>query len=157
MAPAPCTVAYYIRPASAPQRGTSLQMHTVDTRLPHAVAAYGPGVGSTAVWAAYAVFGGAGAENRWYEINTGGAAHLAQGGTVTDPALYTFNGAISPDRAADDATDATATTGRNMVMGFNTSSPNTFAALQMVSQRGTGAQSGAVLVKQSVGPYVDFS
>ena len=27
----------------------------------------------------------------------------------------------------------------------------------MVSQRGTGAQSGAVLVKQSVGPYVDFS
>jgi len=44
-----------------------------------------------------------------------------------------------------------------MVMGFNTSSPNTFAALQMVSQHDTGAQSGFVLVQQSVGPYVDFS
>src|SRR5438093_12276761 len=141
--------------ATAQQSGTSELFDTVDTRLTHAVAADHPRIGSTAVWTAHTVFGGAGAEDRWYEINTGGAAHLAQGGTVTDPALYTFNGAISPDRAADDATDATATTGRNMVMGFNTSSPNTFAALQMVSQHDTGAQSGFVLVQRSVGPSVD--
>ena len=156
-APTPITVASYQMPANAPQSGTTQLIDTMDTRLTHAVAAYDPRIGSTAVWTAHAVFGGAGAEDRWYEINTGGAAQLAQSGRVTDPAFYTFNGAISPDRAADDATDATATTGRNMVMGFNTSSPNTFAALQMVSQRGTGAQSGTVLVKQSVGPYVDFS
>src|SRR6266550_77935 len=156
-APTPITVASYQMPANAPQSGTTQLIDTMDTRLTHAVAAYDPRIGSTAVWTAHTVFGGGGAEDRWYEINTGGAAQLAQSGTVTDPAFYIFNGAISPDRAADDATDATATTGRNMVMGFNTSSPNTFAALQMVSQRGTGAQSGTVLVKQSVGPYVDFS
>ncbi len=44
-----------------------------------------------------------------------------------------------------------------MVMGFNTSSAATFSAIKMISQRGTGAQSGVVLVKQSVGPYVDFA
>ena len=155
--PTPITVASYQMPANAPQSGTTQLLDTMDTRLTHAVAAYDPRIGSTAVWTAHTVFGGAGAEDRWYEINTGGAPQLAQSGRVSDPALYVWNGAISPDRASDDATDATATTGRNMVMGFNTSSPNTFAALQMVSQHDTGAQSGFVLVQQSVGPYVDFS
>jgi len=155
--PTPITVASYRMPANAPQSGTTQLLDTMDTRLTHAVAAYDPRIGSTAVWTAHTVFGGAGAEDRWYEINTGGAPQLSQSGRVSDLALYIWNGAISPDRASDDATDATATTGRNMVMGFNTSSPNTFAALQMVSQHGTAAQSGFVLVKQSVGPYVDFS
>jgi len=156
-APTPIAVPSYRMPANAPQSGTTQLLDTMDTRLTHAVAAYDPRIGSTAVWTAHAVFGGAGAEDRWYEINAGGAPQLSQSGTVSDPALYVFNGAISPDRAADDVTDATATTGRNMVMGFNTSASNTFAALQMVSQRGTGAQSGFVLVTQSVGPYVDFA
>ena len=153
----PITVASYQMPANAPQSGTTQRLDTMDTRLTHAVAAYDPRIGSTAVWTAHTVFGGAGAEGRWYEIGTGGVPQLSQSGTVTDPELYIFNGAISPDRAADDATDATASTGRNMVMGFNTSSPNTFAAVQMVSQHGTGAQSAFVLVRQSLGPNVDFS
>ena len=154
--PTPITVPSYQMPANAPQSGTIQLLDTMDTRLTHAVAAYDPRIGSTAIWTAHTVFGGAGAEGRWYEINAG-AAQVSQSGTVSDPGLYVFNGAISPDRAADDATDATATTGRNMVMGFNTSSSSTFAAIQMVSQRGTGAQSGFVLVRQSLGPNVDFS
>lgn len=153
----PITVASYQMPANAPQGGTSQLLDTMDTRLTHAVAAYDPRIGSTAVWTAHTVFGGAGAEGRWYEIGTGGVPQLSQSGTVSDSELYVFNGAISPDRAADDATDATASTGRNMVMGFNTSSPNTFAAIQMVSQHGTGARSAFVLVRQSNGPNVDFS
>ncbi|HEY3125861.1 MAG TPA: hypothetical protein VGK07_02290, partial [Candidatus Limnocylindria bacterium] len=155
--PTPITVPSYQMPANAPQSGTTQLLDTMDTRLTHAVAAYDPRIGSTAVWTAHTVFGGAGAEDRWYEINTAGAPEVSQSGRVSDPALYIWNGAISPDRASDDATDATATTGRNMVMGFNTSSSKTFAALQMVSQHGTTAQSGFVLVKQSVGPYVDFA
>ena len=153
----PITVASYQMPANAPQGDTTQLLDTMDTRLTHAVAAYDPRIGSTAVWTAHTVFGGAGAEGRWYEIGTGGVPQLSQSGTVTDSELYVFNGAISPDRAAEDATDASATTGRNMVMGFNTSSPNAFAAIQMVSQHGTGAQSAFVLVRQSLGPNVDFS
>ena len=155
-APTSVTVGAYRMPANAPQSGTTQLLDTMDTRLTHAIAAYDPRIGSTAVWTAHTVFGGAGAEGRWYEIGTGATPILSQSGTVTDNALYVFNGAISPDRAADDVTDATAVTGRNMVMGFNTSSPNTFSAIQMVSQRGTSAQSGWVLVRQSVGRYVDF-
>ena len=153
----PITVASYRMPANAPQGSTTQLLDTMDTRLTHAVAAYDPRIGATAVWTAHTVFGGAGAEDRWYEIGTGGAPQLSQSGSVSHSDLYVFNGAISPDRAANDATDATATTGRNMVMGFNTSSPNTFAAIQMVSQHGTGAQSAFVLIRQSLGPNVDFS
>jgi hypothetical protein len=154
-APTAVTVGSYQMPANAPQSGTTQVLDTMDSRLTHAVAGYDPRIGATAIWTAHAVFGGAGSEDRWYEISTAGT--LAQSGKVSDPDLYVFNGAISPDRASDDATDASALTGRNMVMGFNTSSPSTFAAIKMVSQRGTGPQSASVLVKQSVGPNVDFS
>ena len=156
-APTAVTVGSYQMPANAPQSGTTQLLDTMDTRLTHAVAGYDPRVGATAIWTAHAVFGGAGSENRWYEISTAGAPALSQTGKVSDADLYVFNGAISPDRASDDATDASALTGRNMVMGFNTSSASTYAAIRMVSQRGTGAQSASVLVQQSVGPNVDFS
>lgn len=39
----------------------------------------------------HAVFGGAGSQQRWYEINVN-AATLIQSGVVTDPSLYVFNG-----------------------------------------------------------------
>ena len=156
-APTAVTVGSYQMPANAPQSGTTQLLDTMDTRLTHAVAGYDPRIGATAIWTAHAVFGGAGSENRWYEISTAGAPALSQTGKVSDTDLYVFNGAISPDRASDDAADASALTGRNMVMGFNTSSAATYAAIQMVSKRGAAAQSGTVLVKQSVGPNVDFS
>ena len=155
--PTPVTVAPYQMPANAPQSGTTQLLDTMDTRLTHAVAGYDPRIGATAIWTAHAVFGGAGSEDRWYEINTAGTPTVSQSGKASDPNLYVFNGAISPDRAADDATDASALTGRNMVMGFNTSAASTYTAIQMVSRRGSGAQSGFVLLKQSIGPNVDFS
>lgn len=157
----PIAVASYSMPANAPELGATQLQDTMDTRLTHAVAGYDPRIGATAIWTAHTVFGGAGAEGRWYEIGTAGtpSPSLAQSGRVTDPSLslYVWNGAISPDRAADDATDSSAVTGRNMVMGFNTSSAATDPTLQMVSQRGTGAQSGFVFVQSSPGPNIDFS
>ncbi len=151
------TVGAYQMPANAPQSGTTQLLDTMDTRLTHAVAGYDPRIGATAIWTAHAVFGGAGSEDRWYEIGTAGTPALSQSGKVSDLDLYVFNGAISPDRASDDVTDTSALTGRNMVMGFNTSSARNFAAIQIVSQRGSGPQSASVLVKPAVGPNVDFS
>ena len=156
-APTRIGVGTYQMPANAPQKGVPQLLDTMDTRLTHAVAGYDPRLGATAVWTSHAVFGGAGAEDRWYEISTSGTPQVSQSGVVSDPNLYVWNGAVAPDRAADDATGATALTGRNMVFGFNTSSVDTYSALQMVSKRGAAAQSAMVMVRQSLGPNVDFA
>jgi hypothetical protein len=147
-------VAPYSVPASAPQLGSTATLDTLDTRLEHAVAGVDPRLGATAIWTAHTVFGGAGAEDRWYEISTSGTPSLAQSGAATSPDLFVWNGAISPDRANDGATSGY---GSNMVMGFNASSTSAYPSIQMVSKRGTNAQSEFVLVRQSVGPNVDFS
>lgn len=144
----------YSVPASAPQLGTTATLDTLDTRLRHAIAGVDPRLGVTAIWASHAVFGGAGSEERWYEIRTDLTPALAQFGAATTPGLYAWNGAISSDRAND---GTTALYGSNMVMGFNTSSASTYPAIQMVSKRGTNAQSAFVVVRQSLGPNVDFS
>ena len=147
-------VAPYSVPASAPQRGSTATLDTLDSRLEHAVAGVDPRLGATAIWTAHAVFGGAGSEERWYEIRTDGSPSLAQSGAATSPSLAIWNGAISPDRANDGTTSAF---GSNMVLGFNASSTTAYPSIQMVSKRGANAQSGFVLVQQSLGPNVDFS
>jgi Prealbumin-like fold domain len=144
----------YKVPADAPQKGVTAVLDTMDTRLTHAVAALDPNLGATAVWTAHTVYGGAGAEDRWYEINVGGTPFLAQSGTVTDSSLYVWNGAISPNRANDGTTGAF---GGDMVMGFNTSSSATFPSIQMVSKKGSAAQSAWVPITQPMGPNVDFT
>ncbi len=150
----PIPVEPYSVPASAPQPGTSATLDTLDTRLRQAVAAYDPRLGATAIWTGHAVFGGAGSEERWYEISTDGGPSLAQSGRASSADLYVWNGAISPDRANDGTSGAY---GSDMVLGFNTSSAADFSALQMLSKRGTDPQSDWVLVKQSGGPNVDTS
>jgi hypothetical protein len=144
----------YSVPADAPQQGVTAVLDTMDTRLTHAVAALDQNLGATAVWTAHTVRGGAGAEDRWYEINVDGTPFLAQWGSVTDPSLYVWNGAISPNRANDGKTGAF---GGDMVMGFNTSSSATFPSIQMVSKKGSAAQSAWVPITQPMGPNVDFT
>jgi len=147
-------VASYSTPADAVQKDVAVTLDTMDTRLTHAVAAVDPRLHTTAIWTAHTVFGGAGAEVRWYEIAPGGTPNLAQSGAATDPSLFVWNGAIAPDRANN---GTTGTFGSDMVMGFNTSSSVTYPALQMVSKRGTAAQSGFVSVWPSLGPNQDFT
>src|SRR5437867_12585839 len=108
-------------PANAPQSGTTQLIDTMDTRLTHAVAGYDPRLGATAIWTAHTAFGGAGSEVRWFEINTATTPVLSQTGTVTDPELYSFNGASSYDRADDDVKATVAANVRYTVMGVNTS------------------------------------
>ncbi|HEY3208821.1 MAG TPA: hypothetical protein VGL18_03385 [Actinomycetota bacterium] len=153
------TVPFYSPPAPAPQMGGPHPLDTLDGRPTHAIAAVDPLRGSgndIALWTGHTIFGGAGAEFRWYEIDVAHAT-LFQSGDVADPVLYAFNGAISPDRTITAFVPAVRLSyGANMVVGFTTSASSAFPAIQMVSKRFTNPQSAFVLVKQSPGPDEGF-
>ncbi len=154
-APFTVPVPAYSVPPDAPQCNTSKLLSTLDGRLEHAVLSVDPARGNLpTIWTSHAVFGGAGSEQRWYEIRgTIFGATLLQSGVATSPSLYAWNGAISSDRRV--GPDGSAF-GASMVMGFNTSNATTCSAIQMVSKIGANPQSGFVLVKQSPGKNVDF-
>ena len=142
-------------PPNAPERGSRNLLDTLDGRLERAVAAPDPGRGGImAVWTAHAVAGGAGAEERWYEIDPASGAVL-QSGKATSSSLYVWNGAVSPDRAYDSAKGGTY--GSSMVMGFSTSSSSAYPAIQMVTKVGSSPLSSFLMIKQASGPNVDSS
>jgi hypothetical protein len=148
--------AAYSPPAPAPQMNGVHPIDTLDGRLTHAVSAIDPNHGnSVAVWTGHTIFGGAGAEFRWYEIDVANSA-LFQSGDITDTNLYVFNGAIAPDRAVKGVPLSKRYFGGNMVTGFTTSSTTAFPAVQMVSKIGTNPTSAFVLLKQSPGPDEGF-
>ena len=152
--PTNVAVSSYAMPSSAPQNGNSYLLDTLDGRFEAAVAAVDPGhANTTAVWTAHAVFGGAGTEERWYEIDPGAGA-LLQSGTVSSSSLFVWNGAISPDRANNGAAGAF---GDSMAMSVSTSSAATYPAIQFVSKRGTNLQSGLMNLVQATGANVDLS
>jgi hypothetical protein len=147
------SVPSYSIPASAPQSGTGRTLDTSDTRATQAVAAIDPSNDDAfALWTQHTVSGGAGAEVRWYEINPA-TATLLQSGKVTSSTLFSFNGAISPDRVVNGTTRAF---GNDMVLGFNTTSSTTFPTIKMVSKLAGSAQSAPVKIKGSPGFDVDF-
>jgi hypothetical protein len=141
-------------PPGAPQRnGNGKRLDTLDTRLTQAVSAVDPAKGRLALWTQHTVEGGAGSEVRWYELDPAHASVL-QSGVVADPQLFVFNGAISPDRVVQ----ANARKfGTSAVIGFDTSSPTTDVAIQMVSKVPHQPQSGFVRIRQSPGPNMDFT
>jgi hypothetical protein len=149
-------VATYTSPPDAPQKGSTDLLDTLDGRLTHAVSGTDPRFGATAVWLAHTVMGGAGAEVRWYEVQPTPVKtpSLLQSGAATNASLYVFNAGISTDRTVSQTGTAH---GSAMVLGFNTSSGTQFAAAQMVSKIGAGAQSAFVLVKQSTVADNDFT
>jgi hypothetical protein len=151
--PATATVESYAMPANAQELGSTFRLDTIDGRFEAAVAATDPGNGNvTALWTAHAVFGGAGAEERWYEFNPSTGAVL-QHGTVGSPSLYVWNGAISPDRAGS-------LFGDSMAMSVSTSSSTTYPAIQFVWKKGstsTTSQSAMTKLVQANAPNVDFS
>ncbi len=146
------SVSSYSLPPSAPQGGTSHRLDTLDGRLIQAVSAVDPASGAVEIWTQHTVAGGAGSEVRWYEINPA-TRTLFQAGKVTSASLDAFNGTIAPDRAVNGSTKAF---GRDMVLGFDTSSSTADVAIRMVSKVGANAESAFVLINQSPGPNVDF-
>ena len=146
-------------PAEASQLGSTKKLETLDGRLLHAVVAVDPRIpgrpsrARPAVWTAHAVAGGAGSEVRWYEIDAL-ASRTFQSGRVSDPDLFVFNPAISPDRAVRPGVGQAY--GSSMVMTFNTSGLTEFPAIQMVSKVRGEPRSRIVMVRQSPGPYEAF-
>jgi hypothetical protein len=143
----------YGLPPPAPQAGTGRTLDTLDGRLLQAVAAVDPSRHGVAVWTQHSVAGGAGSAVRWYEIDPF-HHRLFQSGQVANSTLFAFNGAVSPDRVAREGVRRF---GRAMVLGFNTSSKETEAAVQMVSKIGAATRSPFVRIKQSRGPNGDPS
>ncbi len=147
-------LASYSMPSSAPQQGSPYLLDTLDGRFEAAVAAVDPGhEGKVAVWTAHAVFGGAGAEERWYEIDPN-AGSLLQSGAASSGSLFIWNGAVSPDRAN---TGTTAAFGNSMAMSVSTSSATTYPAVQFVWKYGSAEQSALANLVQAASPNVDFS
>jgi hypothetical protein len=143
-------------PANAPQKGTSNLLETLDGRLEHAVSAIDPSIGRMVVWTGHAVASGSKTEFRWYEVDVHSPTHptIAQSGTVSDPNLWVFDGALAPDRTVNPSGRAH---GESIVIGFTTTSSTTFPAAQMVSKVGSGAQSAFVMVHPSPTFDSDFS
>jgi hypothetical protein len=147
------TVPSYSMPPPAPQAGTTATLDTMDGRFTQAISGVDPTYGVNAVWAVHAVAGGAGSEERWYEIDPSSLT-LLQNGAASDPNLYVWNGAIAPDRSVNSAGSSG---GDTMGMAFNTSSSATDSAIQWVSKAPGSPQTPFQLVEQSSGPNVDFS
>jgi hypothetical protein len=147
------SVPSYSMPPNAPQRGSLFVLDTSDGRLRHAVAGIDPGRGGAmGIWTSHSVAGGAGSQERWYEIDAATGAVL-QSGAATSPSLWVFTGGISNDRRYD---GVSGTFGSSMVLGFSTSGDNAFPAIQMISKVGSNPQSAFVKVKQSTGPDQGF-
>jgi hypothetical protein len=146
-------VAAYKVPASAPQKGTSFKLDTLDARPTQAVTGVDPVHESVnALWTQHTVFGGAGAQVRWYEINP--ASHsLIQSGKITSTSLFTFNGAISPDRRVN---GSSAKFGGDMVISVNQSSGATLPAIRAASKIGRNAMSALQLVATSAAADTGF-
>ncbi len=152
--PKTVSVPTYSMPSNAPEQGSSNLLDTLDGRFEAAVAAVDPGHASTpAVWTAHAVFGGAGTEERWYELDPA-TGTLLQSGKATSPSLFVWNGAISPDRANN---GTTAAFGDSMAMSVSTSSTSSYPAIQFLWKNGASPQSALSNLVQSGGPNVDFS
>jgi hypothetical protein len=149
----PVSVNAYKVPASAPQPGTSFKLDTLDARNTQAVLAVDPAHGGvTALWTQHTVFGGAGAQVRWYEINP--ATHsLIQHGTVSSSSLFTFDAAVSSDRRVNGTSK---TFGGDMVIDVVQSSTTVLPAIKVASKIGTGAISGLVTVATSAAPDTGF-
>jgi hypothetical protein len=143
----------YGAPKNAPQQGNSVKIDTLDGRLTQAVAATDPAHNDKfAMWTQHTVSGGAGSKVRWYEIYPSDPK-LIQDGTVSSNSKYTFNGAISPNRAVKGSDSGG---GKKMLLNFNTSSSSSFPTIKMLSKKGNNDQSSQVKVKQSPGPIAGF-
>jgi hypothetical protein len=146
----------YNIPANAPQPGSRYVLDTLDARNTQAIMAFDPSPGEMALWTQHTVFGGSGAQVRWYEIDpTFPFPSLLQRGSLSSlEGTFFFNAAISPDRKASSGSRRF---GDAMVMGYNTSSKSRRPDIRMVSKVGTDPVSGQTLVKSSPAVLEDWS
>ena len=106
------TVNSYGIPPAVPQPSTGVTscstagncLDTLDGKLTQAVAHFDPDAGVETIWTQHTVADGNPlAVERWYEIKPGQNSNPTQQGDVVDSGLYTFNGAVSPTLAGNEA------------------------------------------------------
>ena len=91
---------------------------------------------------------------RFYEINPVGAPSLRRNGLIAAPSTFLYNAAISPDRRVDGRRQF----GGSFVVGYSASSAvNGIDPRIVMSSSVDGGALSAVLVRDAVGPYRDFS
>jgi hypothetical protein len=140
-------------PASAPQPGTADKLDTSDTRNTQAVLAVDPAHGGvTALWTQHAVFGGAGSQERWYEINPSTHAVIQQG-TLISSSKFIFDGAVSSDRLVNGSTSLF---GGDMVINVVQSSPTLLPTVYVASKIGAGPVSALSKVAASTAADTGF-
>ena len=148
----------YTFPQYATQAGKSIAGNPVppletQTYLAQTIMAFDPRVNGYALWTAQTDAGGAGTKVDWYEINPA-LSTLYQTGTISDPNLNIFNSAISPDRVY---IKGKGHFGNSAVITFNSSSINSYIAIDVIAIVNGQPQSPMQLIKQSSGPDVDFT
>jgi hypothetical protein len=151
-------VASFSTPVNAVQKGSANTLDSADGRLTNAVSAIDPsraGGSTVGIWTQHTVFGGLGAQVRWYEFNPVPATPaLLQSGAAGSSTVFAFNGAIAPDRRVN---GASAMFGSGMVLGFNTSSPTQFINIMAVSKRASHGQSGQETIVAGTEAEDDFT
>jgi hypothetical protein len=147
------TVSSYGVPAAAPQPGTNFKLDTLDGRNTQATLAVDPAHGGvTALWTQHTVFGGAGAQVRWYEINP--ATHsLIQHGTISSSTAFTFDGAVSSDRRVNGTSHMF---GGDAVFTVVQSSSTLRPTIDVASKIGTATISGLRVVATSAASDTGF-
>jgi hypothetical protein len=137
-------------PANVPQPSTSRVLDSSDTRLTQAVSTADPSAGGAqAVWTQHTVNGPGGRSVvRWYELLPASLT-VRQLGTIQDPALFAFNGAISP-----------ASNGTTAAINYNTGSASQLVRIKAQSRLITtplNQMTGETELGVSVATDQDFS
>ena len=141
-------VAEFSLPPNVPQPGSSDGIDPLDGRLTQAVAAADPAAGGAeAVWTQHTVAGGAGSAVSWYELLPE-KVEVRQAGTISDPSLFVFNGAIAP------------TLSGGAVIDYNTASSSALVKIMAQSRSSSdpqGTMSGPITLASSSAIDSDFS
>lgn len=144
----PLTVPAYDVPANAQQPRTFLRLDTLDGRDTQAVSAVNPSrSGQVSLWTQHTIFGGGGAQVRWYEINPT-APSVLQSQDLGAAGIYFFNASISPDRAVNGSTSLF---GDTMLLGTNFSSSQYSPGL-VLEQKSPSSPAAFAVYQLSGGP-----
>jgi hypothetical protein len=150
------TVPSYQFPVNVTQSNGRL-IDTSDVRITQAVQAVNPSRGTVqSFWTQHTVVFAAASGVRWYEINPATAAPtlLRTGLVAQGSGVFSFNGAISPDRKNN---GTTAQFGNSFVIQYNSASSTLAPRISVRSSLNGGAVSAPLLIRAGVGPYLDFS
>lgn len=151
-------VTAYDFPFNVPQPGSTRVLDSLDTRLTQAVAIADPDLaGAKGVWTQHTVDGpGTPSIARWYQLVPGRcaggacpAATVEQAGTISDPAHFVFNAAVSPTWTGNDA-----------VVQYNRGSSSLAAEIRTrwhSADLAPGVTAGDLLIGSSATAAQDFS